>query len=96
MVEDLWWEVGLVHDFFAGAGARGEGLEDFGLDVGVAEEVLLLETLMVLDVVLGEEFAQDVARLGVGDGAMTNEFVATLGIRTGNIAGNGEDVFALL
>ena len=41
-VEDLWGEVGFIHDFFAGTEAGGEGLEDFGFDIGVAEEIELL------------------------------------------------------
>ena len=43
-----------MHDFFAGAGAVIDRLEDFGLDIGVAKEVELGVFLVLLDVVFGK------------------------------------------
>lgn len=39
LVEHFWWEVGDLHDLLARAGASVNGLEDFGFDIGVADEV---------------------------------------------------------
>lgn len=46
--------MGGLHDFFAGAGAVIDSLEDFGLDIGVAKEVELGVFLVLLDVVFGK------------------------------------------
>ena len=54
LVEYLGREVGGLHDFFAGAGAVIDSLEDFGLDISVAKEVELGVFLILLDVVFGK------------------------------------------
>ena len=71
-VKNFWGEVDCGHDFFAGAGTIMDSLEDFGLDVGVAEEVGLAEFLMMFDEIFREKFAEDVAWFCVGVGALAN------------------------
>ena len=95
LVEDLWWKVGEAHDLVASTSALADSLEDFGLGIGVAEEALLLELLVVLDIILGEEFVENVGWLGVGDGTLLDEFIAALRIGVGDVAGDGEDGLAL-
>ena len=46
--------MGLSHDFFAGAGAVIDSLEDFGLDISVAKEVELGVFFMLLDIIFRE------------------------------------------
>ena len=78
------------------AGASVDGLEDFGLDIGVAEEISLTEGLVAFDIVFGEQFAKDVIGVGVGGGALANEFVAALRIGASDIAWDGVDFLALV
>ena len=50
---------------------------------------------MVLDVIFWEELVEDVAGLGIGDGALFDKLVATLGVGVGDVAGDGVNCFAL-
>ena len=95
LVKYLRWKVGGLHDFFAGAKAVCEGLEDKGFDIGVADEVLLFELFVLFDVTFGEEKFENVARLSVGNGTLLNELVAPLGIGASDIAWDSEDILAL-
>ena len=96
MIENLGWEVGGGHDFIAGASALTDGLEDFGLDVGVANEMGLPEVLVLLDVIFGEELKENVRGLGVGKSALLDEFIATLRVGVGDVARDGKDGLALI
>ena len=70
MVKDLWREVGFLHDFFAGAAATGDSLENFGFDIIITNEFLLREFLMFFEIVLGEEFLQNIIWGGIGEGTL--------------------------
>ena len=96
LIEDFWRKEGDLHDLLASAGAGGDGLEDFGLDIGVADEVLGFETFVNLGVIVREEFHKNIGWLGVGNSALLNELVATLRIGVRDVARDGEDGFALI
>lgn len=95
-VKYLWGEVGDLHDLLAGASAGSDSLEDFGLDVGVAEEALLSEFSMLFGIIFGEELAKDVARLGIGESTLSDELVAPLRIGVSNVARDGVNVLTLV
>ena len=96
LVENFRREVGNLHDLLASAGASSEGLENFGFDIGIADEVLPLEVFMLCNIILREKLAEDVARLGVGKGTLPDKLVAALGIGTSDVSRDGEDVLALI
>ena len=96
MVKDLGREMGSAHDVFAGAEAGGDGLENFGFYVGIAKKFGLAKLLVFFDVVYGEELAEDVVWLGVGESTLLDELIAALRVWISNIAGDGKDGFALI
>ncbi len=95
LVEELRRQDGLFHDSFAVVGAAIERLEDGGFLGCVAEEVLLGELALMFDKIVGEKDAQKVVELSVRGGALSDQAVAALRIGSVDVAGDGEDLFAL-
>ena len=53
-------------------------MENLGLYIRVADEVLCFEAFVLPKIILGEQFAQNVVWLGVRNSALLDQFIATL------------------
>ena len=60
LIEDFWGKMGGSHDFLARAVTGGYGLKNFSFDVCIAKKFGLAEFFVFFNIVLREEFAQDV------------------------------------
>ena len=85
-----------VHDVFAAVTARGKSEQDRRFGIGVAKEGSLSAFARFFSKIIREKQAQNIVRLGIGVGALTDELVTPLRIRISNVAWHSKNVFALI